>query len=117
METQNNLLENLSTDVRDYLRLRYDAAKLRGVEGLSVFFGRVMAFAVVCFMGLAALLFGGFALAYLLGQELESDAAGFAIVGGGFLIIALLVYALRKRFFVNTLVRFFVPLFFDEKKD
>ena len=47
---------------------------------------------------------------------MNSDALGFTIVGGVFLIGGVLLYLLRKRFLVNAMVRFFVKLFFNETR-
>lgn len=116
METQNtNPLSQAGTQVREYLQMRWDEAKLRGVEGLSIFFGRFITLAIVLMMILLALLFGGFAMAYLLGEWVGSNALGFAILGSAFLLLALIFFALRKKFLVDALVRFFVRLFFEDK--
>ncbi|MDE5609344.1 MAG: hypothetical protein K2I66_03045 [Bacteroidales bacterium] len=106
-------VEDLSVSVREYLSKRWDAIKLGGVEGISVFVSRFVALSLSFLAFTVAFLFLGFALSYCIGHALNSDVWGFAIVGGAFLIGGLLLYLLRKRFMVNALVRFFVKLFFN----
>lgn len=109
-------IEDLGVSVREYLSMKWDAVKLGGVEGLSVFAGRLVALSLSLLVLTVAFLFLGFALAYCIGSALGSDALGFTIVGGAFLIGGLLLYFLRKRFMVNAMVRFFVRLFFNETR-
>lgn len=109
-------VEDLSASVREYISLKWNAVKLDGVEGLSVFVSRFVALSL-CFLALAvAFLFLGFALSYCIGSALNSNVLGFTIVGGAFLLGGVLLYLLRKRFLVNAMVRFFVKLFFNETR-
>lgn len=109
-------VEDLSISVREYISKKWDAIRLSGVEGLSVFVGRFVALSLCLLALTVAFFFLGFALSYLIGGALNSDALGFTIVGGVFLIGGVLLYLLRKRFLVNAMVRFFVKLFFNETR-
>ncbi len=109
-------VEDLSASVKEYISMKWDALKLDGVEGLSVFVSRFVALSL-CFLTLTvAFLFLGFALSYCIGSALDSNVLGFTIVGGTFLIGGVLLYLFRKRFLVNVMVRFFVKLFFNEMR-
>lgn len=109
-------IEELSVSVREYLSMKWDAIKLGGVEGISVFVSRFVAFSLCLLALTVAFLFLGFALSYCIGDALNSDALGFTIVGGAFLLCGVLLFLLRKRFLVNAMVRFFVKLFFNETR-
>ncbi len=109
-------VEDLSVSVREYLSMKWDAIKLGGVEGISVFVSRFVALSLSFLALTVAFLFLGFALSYCIGDALNSDVWGFTIVGGAFLLGGVLLYLLRKRFMVNALVRFFVKLFFNETR-
>ena len=83
--------------------------------GLSVFFSRFAAVSLVLLLVTVTAQFIGLAIGYRLGEMLGSTALGFAITGSFFLLLAIIVYLLRKRLFVNSFVMFFVKLFFEEK--
>lgn len=110
-----NPVEKLFISLQEYLALRTDEAKLKSVEGLSVFFGRVIVMAIFFVLMAVFLLFAGFALSYLAGRLLNSDALGFAVVGGVFLVAAVVVYMLRKKLFVDSMVSFFISVFFKDR--
>jgi len=51
---------------------------------------------VLCTLGMFVLFFGGFSLGWWIGDLINSRAAGFAIVAGFFLLVTLIILALRK---------------------
>ena len=110
-----NPVEGLAGSVLEYISMRFDQAKLKGVEGLSVFFSRFAAVSLVLLLVTVTAQFIGLAIGYRLGEMLGSTALGFAITGAFFLLLAIILYLLRKRLFVNSFVMFFVKLFFEEK--
>lgn len=105
----------MTASVREYLLMKWQMAKLTGLEGVSVFSGRVLALTLTLVVVNIAFLFLGFALSYWIGSLLDSDALGFIIVGGGFLLFGLILFLARKRLLVNCMVRFFVEMFFNER--
>ncbi len=109
-------VEDLGVSIREYLGMKWDAVKLDSVEGLSVFVSRFVILSLSFLALTVAFLFLGFALSYRIGSALDSDALGFTIVGGTFLIGSVLLYFLRKKLLVDTMVRFFVKLFFKETR-
>ena len=109
-------IEDLCVSVREYISMRWDAIKLGGVEGLSVFVSRLIVWSLCLLVLMVAFLYLGFELSYCIGSALDSDALGFTIVGGTFLLGGVILYLCRKRFFVNAMVRFFVRLFFNETR-
>ncbi len=97
-------IENLSEDVQEYLGRRVDNLKMRVVEELSVMMGDMLALMVIFFMLFAAFLFilvgAVAAIAQVLGFVPAMMIAGAAIA-----ITALVVYLMRTRIFIDTLVK------------
>lgn len=107
----------MTVSATEYLKLKFDQARLVGAEGLSVFFARMLSLVLVLVAIAVMLQFSGFALALWIGDAAGSQAVGFASVGGFFMVAALVLFLLRKRLFVNSFVRFFVSLFFNDMED
>jgi hypothetical protein len=106
-------LEQLLTDVSEYINLRLDALKLRMVDHLSSFSGLLFSIIAGMLLLMAALLFILGGLTYWLGQLLHSPAGAMCITGGFILCLTVLVLSLRNHIFTNRMVRFFMQLFFN----
>ena len=96
------------------MNLKVDEYKLRGVEGLSTLFNTILFITVAAVVAAVALQMLGLAAGYAIGEALGSTALGFTIMGIIFLLAVLVLYILRKRLFVNQLIRIFIKLFFDD---
>lgn len=72
-------------------------------------FSSALMIIVLCTLGTFALFFGGFALAWWLGDVFDNRIAGFGAVAGFFALLTILVIALRKNivfpYFRNLLIR------------
>ncbi len=112
-------MEGLFTEVRKYIDLKIKYYKLLAVERLSVGVGKILALVVfIMLLGLALMLFTG-ALVVLVAQWLDSYLYAFLIVGGFFVLVALLFFFLRETVFTNSMVKTFGKMFFpaDKEKD
>jgi apolipoprotein N-acyltransferase len=99
---------NFKDHLKEYVDTYVQVAKSKATRGAS----NAAAGATI---GIAAFLFGFFfflflfmALGFWLGSVLDSTAAGFFIVSGFFLLLTVLVFALRKKvitpFIRNTII-------------
>ena len=112
-------LEDIGNSVKDYADNRLDQLKLKTTKRLSSSLAVLFAWVVIVMVVLVAFSFLALALGAWLGEILGSQAYGMLIISGIFLVIALVLFLLRKRIFVNGLVRAFIGLFFekDEKNE
>lgn len=118
MEQPNNKShEELINDLRDYARMRVDLLKLDIVEKLS----RVLAVLLVVLLSGALVSIALFYLtmAFIIWSEtiFGSQLPGFFIVSGGLILLAVLIYGLRHKLFIDPLVRTFSQLFFEPEID
>ncbi len=113
---QKNPFEDLSVSAKEYLRLKIDEYKLRGVEGLSTLFNTILFIMVATIVAGVALQLLGLAAGYAIGGLIGSDALGFCIMGTLFAIAVLILYCFRKRLFINQLIKMFIKLFFDNEE-
>lgn len=107
----------LSDEVKEYVSLRIQSLKLTTVENLSSFTSRsfgVLVFVLLLSIALVLLTIG---FAFWLGEVLESLPLSFAIVGAVYLVVSLVVFALRDRLIADSMVRMFSRMFFSNHKN
>ena len=105
-------MDELFQDIRRYIDLRFKRAKLQAVENLSVFCSRAIVIAAFLLMLLLAVLTLTGALVAAVSNWIGSLPWAFVIVGGAYLIAALIFYLLRKHLFVDSMVRMFSRMFY-----
>jgi uncharacterized membrane protein YqjE len=80
-----------------YVQTNLELAKLEIAERGSAIGTALFSGVVIGVFGLLALLLLSISAGFLLGQVFESDSIGFAMVSGFYVILALVLYLLRKR--------------------
>ncbi|HPW37639.1 MAG TPA: hypothetical protein PK922_14350 [Syntrophorhabdus sp.] len=109
-------LEDIGNSVKDYAGNRLDQLKLKTTKRLSASLAVLFAWVVIVMVILVAFSFLALALGAWLGEILGSQAYGMLIISGIFLVVALVLFLLRKRIFVNGLVRAFISIFFEKNE-
>ena len=100
-------------DVKDYAALYADRLRLGLIENLSTFFNALFGVVVLIVLaGIGAMFFAA-ALTWLLGMLIGSMLAAILIMGGLFVLLALIVYGRRKRLILNQTVRMFSRMMSD----
>ena len=107
MEENRTIFGVLSSAVGEYLSMRTDDFKKNIVRSLSVGFSRVLAVLVIILLLLIVLGVFAFAFIVLIGEAIGSMSGAAFIVGGVYLIAALVLIFLRKRLFVNMFSNLF----------
>jgi hypothetical protein len=118
----NSLKENLSelnTIIKSYIEAKIDLWKvllLEKVTKIGTYFFTVIAVLVTF---LFTLLFLTFAFSFWYGNAYWNITVGFLISAGFFLVLALLIYRLRKPLFSNNIIKNIGSIIFsdDEEKD
>lgn len=108
--------EKLAEGTAEYVNLKIDDLKLRTARGLAVTLNKLLLSVLLLILGgivLMALAFGG---VLLIGKMLGNYAAGAFIVAAFFLLVMLVLFLLRKKLFLNGLVRTFIGLFFGDEE-
>lgn len=108
--------EEFAQSASEYIDLKIDDLKLRTAKGLSLTLNRILLAILFLSLGsivLTATAFGG---VLLLGDLIGSYAAGAFIVAGFFLLLTVILFAVRKKLFLNGFVQMFIRLFFEDGK-
>ncbi len=109
-------LTNLFTEARNYWQLQRKNLSFETAEVLTRLLAAIAFWGIVILIGALVLLFGSFALAYLLGNMLGSSVWGFTIITAVLLLLGLLIYANRKAWIVVPVGKFMLSLFASQLK-
>lgn len=100
----------LIQEIKEYLDLKYDIARLDITEKLVVLFSVFYSFMIFIILVPGIFMFLSFALAYYLGLIFGGYHWGFLFVGGLYFIFAIIFIIFRKRLITKPLVRFLSKL-------
>ena len=110
MEDNRNILEILSSAMGKYLSLRTNDFKKKMISSLSVGFGRMLSLLLVIMLLLIVLAVFAFAFILLLGEAIGSMSGAAFIVGGVYLAAVIILFAMRKRLFLNMFTNLFTEI-------
>jgi hypothetical protein len=104
MESLNDIKESLKAIFKDEVQLY----TLKGVEKASLFLGIIATFFIVTIVFLFGIIFGSIALAKFLNLKMDHDFAGYLIVAGADILLAVLLLIMVARRKVPLLTNLFV---------
>lgn len=110
-------LTELFKEVKNYLKLQGEYTKLDLVEKLTILLSTLTLIFILIVLGTMAVFYLSFMLVYVLASATGSLVAGYAIIGGLLILIALVVYRLRKRLIFQPMVNFLARLFLDNSSN
>ncbi len=99
----NEKLEALTDSLKEYANTNYELIKLEVIDHSSDIISGLISALVVGVMLVLFLLFGSFYAAYYLSDLLQIDYIGFAIVGGFYLLVAI-IFHLNKKSLIESRV-------------
>jgi len=105
-----NIITILSSAMGDYLSRRTDDFKKVIIAGLAAGFSRVLAVLVITMLLLIVLAVFAFAFIVLLGDLIGSISGAAFIVGGVYLVCAMIFFIFRKRLFLNMFTNLFTGI-------
>lgn len=116
MENDSRLGEVAET-AREYVNLKIDQYKLKGVENLSIISNKTLVILIATMLGAVILQLVGFAFAFFIGELVGSTALGFIIMALVFGVVLWLIYAKRDTLFIDKMVRMYMKMFFSNNKN
>lgn len=116
MENDSRLGEVAET-AREYVNLKIDQYKLKGVENLSIISNKTLVILIATMLGAVILQLIGFAFAFFIGELVGSTALGFIIMALIFGVVLWLIYAKRDTLFIDKMVRMYMKMFFSNNKN
>ena len=110
-------IEDIASEVKDYVDLQMDDVKLRTVRGLTLTASKLLSLILITGIVSALLLVLSFGLILLLGAWIGSYGGAAMIVAGVLAIILIILLIIKDKPFRGTFVGLFVKMFFDEKDE
>lgn len=111
-ENNGNRLEDISHTAREYLNIRLDEYRLKGVENFSIISNKVLVTLIATMLGAVILQLLGFALAFFIGDMLGSTAWGFVIMAILFGCALGVIWAKRNTMFLSRMIQMYMKMFF-----
>ena len=112
MDGQKEKLGSLEQSVKEYVNLRVDEYKYKGVENFSIISNKTLVVLVAVMLGAVILQLAGFAVAFMIGELVGSTAAGFGITALLFAIGLVVIYTRRDTLFLSKMMRMYSRMFF-----
>lgn len=110
-------LTELFKEVKKYLKLQGEYVKLDLVEKLTILLSTLTLIFVLIILGTMAAFYLSFMLVYVLASATGSLVAGYAIIGGILILLAIIIYRLRQKLIFQPMVNFLARLFLDDSSN
>ncbi|MFN2439290.1 MAG: phage holin family protein [Chitinophagaceae bacterium] len=108
--------QNLKTHVGEYVSTYIELTKAKVTQGASNAASSITVILSALFIGLFFLLFVFLGLAWWIGGLVDSTAGGYFIVAGIFLLLIVLLFALRKKYIAPLIRNAIIRIVYEQKK-
>lgn len=108
-------LQTLFTEVKHYVDLQKDYVKLDITHKLTILLSTLILTLVLVVLGMIALFYLSFTLAYVLEPLVGGLTTSYAIITGGILLLGALIYGCRQRLIIQPLTNFLANLLLNDK--
>lgn len=119
METEkiNQTLNETIDSIKSYVNLKTEYYSLVFIEKGSKLFASI--FMLIIFLQLLffALLFLSLALAAWINTLTHSQLTGYFVLAGFYLVVGVIIFISRKRFFINPMIKGFTETLYEEDDD
>lgn len=116
-ENKEKDIEEIFSDVKEYVETRLEYTRLKVVEKSSKIFADIVTNATVIICFILAFLFGSFTLALFLSDIMGSYTMGFGCVALLYLALAILVFLTKDRYIEKGIVNFTIKNYFNKYAD
>ena len=113
----NNPLGDLFSSIKCYIDLRIDEIKLALAENLAKIFSRIIFFFLLFILVGVVLGIAAAALSSWFTVLVGNRTAGLLITAGIFLLLILALSLFKDRFLINSPLRMFLRMFFEDRKN
>ncbi|MEI6436127.1 MAG: phage holin family protein [Bacteroidota bacterium] len=107
----------LTENVKDYINLRIDLAKLIITEKLSKLISLFLITVIFFILSMFLLLFTSLAFVYWFGAEIGPSWLAALIVTGVYILGGIFIYIKRHEFFINPLVSQLTKILMEDKDE
>ncbi len=112
-EDLKNNLHEVKSEAKAFLETNIDYYSLLGFKVASKATGFILKIFALSLFAVLALFFLSFAAAFAIGKVLDSNTYGFLIIGGFYILAAIVSYSLRNVLIDIPILKKFSKIFFD----
>lgn len=109
--------EDLAGNIKELVNVKFDSVKLTVAEKSSKIVSNIISAIIVVLAITFFVVFFSVALAYFLGELLNNTWAGFLIISGMYLIMALIMRLVKERAIRIPIMNSILSQFFKEDED
>lgn len=116
MFTDDKSIENIQqlfAEFKKYLVLQKEYTKLELTEKLTILLSTLIMILVLTILGMAALFYLLFALAYVLEPRVGGLMVSFSIIAGINILLIAIIYLFRRQLIISPMVNFLAKLFLN----
>lgn len=106
--------QQLFFEFKKYLELQKEYTKLEITEKLTILFSTLIMIFLLIILGMVALFYLLFSLAYVLEPFVGGLMSSFAIIAGINILLMILIVVFRKQLIVSPMVNFLANLFLTD---
>jgi len=114
METTKTRISDLTGHIRDYIETRIDIVKLEAVDTGASAASSMVSWAVISILSLITLVLITIGGAIGIGYYMDNFAAGFFIVAGFYLLVALVIYFNRNNWLRKPIVNSIIKNIYED---
>jgi hypothetical protein len=104
----NEKIDVLTDSLKEYVDTNYELIKLQVIDHTSDIISAVIGILIVVVLSVLALLFGSLYVAYYLNDLIGIDNIGFAVVGGFYLLVAIIFHFNKRKLIENRVCNSFI---------
>ncbi len=106
--------EKVQDQAKEYIESHLAYYKLWGFKVAMKSTTLIFKFTLILLCFSMVMIFGSFAAAYAFGSLFESNALGFLMVGGIYLVVTILLFFIKDKFVEGPILEKFSEIFFND---
>lgn len=110
-------VDDLKNETKAYVDKNVEYYKLLGFKIVAKTTTMFVNYTLVLLTFALVLVFGSIAAGFAIGAALESNALGFLIVAGAYVIIGIILMLLKDKLIDGKILKIFSEMFFKEEQD
>lgn len=109
-------LEQLFKECKKYILLQKEYVRLELIEKLTILASAIILVTIGIILGMMALFYLSFSLAYIMAPHVGGLTVSFAIITVFILLLLAIIYLFRKQLIIKPLVRFMASVFTNQEE-
>jgi hypothetical protein len=110
-------LNNLTKDIREYIKVQFDLVKLHFAENISRILSRAANIAIILYLTSFILMFGSFSAAFFLSSMLDSNVLGFLCITGFYFLLLFIFLMIRKSLVEKPVIKAVINTIFPKNNN